>query len=506
MTRVSSLTDITPRDGRANVVPVAMELQPDVLTPVSAHARLAAGGGRSFLFESADDPENEGRYSFLGVDPFERLTIRDGVLEVATPAGGAVVASDDESPLRALARHLDRYRSHARAGLPRFTGGAVGYIGYECAGYLERVPRAPGPAPAADAVVMLFRNVLVFDHARQRAVLIANVLLDRETLRDGYDRAVDELHELARRLRQPAAEEAMPPVDDDAGTPGDATAALGRERYCDAVRVLKEHIRRGDILQAVLSDELTVPVDAPPFLVYRALRAISPSPYHFYLAMGERGADDVFLGASPEMLVRVADGTVETRPIAGTRPRGVDDRDDARLERNLLASTKERAEHLMLVDLARNDVGRVAAPGSVRVPEPMTVERFSHVMHLTTGVRGDLPAGVTPLEALFSCFPAGTLSGAPKIRAMQLLAGLEPSPRGTYGGAVICQDFGGRLNSCIGIRSAHLRDGVARVRAGAGIVADSNPDREYDEVLQKTASVRRALDVAQAQTLAGAAR
>ncbi|GAC1341221.1 MAG: anthranilate synthase component I [Candidatus Dormibacteria bacterium] len=506
MSRVSSFTDVTPRDGRANVVPVAMEIQPDVLTPVSAHARLAAGGGRSFLFESADDPEGEGRYSFLGVDPFEHLTIRDGTLAVSGGDGGEMIVDSGESPLRALGRHLERYRSHARAGLPRFTGGAAGYLGYECAGYLEQVPRAPGPAPAADAVVMLFRNVLVFDHARQRAVLIANILLDRETLRDGYDRAVDELHELARRLRQPAAEEALPPVDDDAGMAGPAIAGLGRERYCDAVRVLKEHIRRGDILQAVLSEELAVPVGAPPFLVYRALRAISPAPYHFYLAMGEQGADDVFLGASPEMLVRVGEGIVETRPIAGTRPRGVDDRDDARLARNLLASTKERAEHLMLVDLSRNDVGRVAAPGSVRVSELMLVERFSHVMHMTSSVRGALPPDITPLEALLSCFPAGTLSGAPKIRAMQLLAGLEPSPRGTYGGAVICQDFGGRLNSCIGIRAAHLRDGIARVRAGAGIVADSNPDREYDEVLQKTAAVRRALDVAGAWAGTGVAR
>ena len=497
MTRVSSFTDVTPHDGRANVVPVAMEIQPDVLTPVSAHARLAAGGGRSFLLESADDPEGEGRYSFLGVDPFEQLTIRDGALEVVTADGDAVVTEGYGNPLRALGHHLDRYRSHARAGLPRFTGGAAGYIGYECAGYLERLPRAAGPAPAADAVVMLFRNVLVFDHARQRAVLIANILLDRETLRDGYDRAVDELHELARRLRQPAPEESLPPVDDEAGTPADAVPSLGRERFCAAVRVLKEHVRRGDILQAVLSDEFTMPVEAPPFLVYRALRAVSPSPYHFYLAFGERGGDDVFLGASPEMLVRVGDGSIETRPIAGTRPRGVDDGDDARLERNLLASTKERAEHLMLVDLARNDIGRVAAPGSVRVAELMTVERFSHVMHMTSSVRGELPADVSPLEALFACFPAGTLSGAPKIRAMQLLAGLEPSPRGTYGGAVICQDFGGRLNSCIGIRAAHLRDGVARIRAGAGIVFDSNPDREYEEVLQKTAAVRRALDVAE---------
>ena len=471
-----------------NAVPLVREITEDTYTPVEAFLRLAPGPSPSFLLESVDGGERMARYSFLGARPFETLAVRAGRLCVDDrPQSG--------EPFDALGRRLMRFRAPREPGLPRFCGGAVGFVGYEMFRHLE--PKAGLPAPEGDeARFMVFSNVVVFDRVKHRMLLVANVMDGPGALSTRYRAAERELDDMQARLGRPRrrAERRLPPLK-NAARP---SAALGSEAFCRGVESLKKHIRAGDIFQAVLSDRFELPLRASPFSIYRALRAINPSPYMFYMDFGS----EVALGASPEMLVRVEERTLETRPIAGTRPRGQDDEEDERLKRNLLASVKERAEHLMLVDLGRNDLGRVAAPGSVRVPSFMQVERYSHVMHLVSSVRGKLARHVDPWKAFGSCFPAGTVSGAPKIRAMQLLARIEPRPRGLYAGAAVYCDFGGNLDSAIAIRSLSVRrDGsraTAVVQAGAGIVADSRPKREYEEVRNKAKAMFEAIRRAEA--------
>ncbi|MBI4352013.1 MAG: chorismate-binding protein [Elusimicrobia bacterium] len=465
-----------------NAVPLIRELAVDTFTPVEAFLRLTRGGGPSFLLESVDGGERVARYSFLGYRPFESISVRDGKLfpEGRRYSGG---------PFRELGRRLTRFRAPREPGLPRFCGGAVGYAGYEMFRHLE--PSVPlVPPPDDEARFMLFSNIVVFDRVRQSMFLIANVL-DGPRPADRYRAAVSALDEMERRLLRPVR--AVRPAAAAAGPGSVARAILGRRAFCEGVRRIKRHIRAGDIFQAVLSDRFALDLKVPPFSVYRALRAINPSPYMFYMDFGDR----VALGASPEMLLRLEDGAIETRPIAGTRPRGLSEKEDERQKKNLLASVKERAEHVMLVDLGRNDIGRVARPGSVRVPSFMQVERYSHVMHLVSSVRGRLKAGMPPWEAFASCFPAGTVTGAPKIRAMQILSGIEPVPRGLYAGAAVYCDFGGNIDSAIAIRSLYVRrrggKRTAFIQAGAGIVADSKPELEYREVRNKARAMLEAI-------------
>ncbi|MBI4422320.1 MAG: anthranilate synthase component I family protein [Elusimicrobia bacterium] len=455
--------------------PVVRELSGDLLTPVGAYLRLR-GRGPSFLLESGASAGGAARWSFAGAGPIEALRVEAGVA-TATDAGGTRALPGN--PFQALGRRLEAWRATAVPGLPPFAGGAVGWVGYEMARHLEPATGLAAP-PGPEALLWIFPEVVAFDHASSRLYLVSN---------GGSRRSLDAL---AVRLARPLPRAARRP----AGS-GRVRPLLGREAFVDGVRSLKAGIRAGDIFQAVLSAPFESETAVDPASVYRALRRLNPSPYLFLLEDGAQA----WLGASPETLVRCEAGRLETRPIAGTRPRGAGPEEDAQRQRDLCASVKEGAEHLMLVDLGRNDLGRVAAPGSVRVAAFRSVERYSHVMHLVSIVTGRLAAGKTAWDALAACFPAGTVSGAPKIRAMSLLGALEAEPRGFYAGAVVYHDFHGNLDSAIAIRSLRMRRSggrwVVRAQAGAGVVADSRPEAEWDEVNAKAAAALAAVRLAE---------
>jgi len=487
---------------QGNMVPVCAERLADLITPVGAYLRLARRMRRPFLLESAEGGEKIGRYSFLGGDPFIEVSgDREGLTVVE---GEGEPRPLDGDPVDRLAELQSRFRAPQVPGAPPFAGGAVGYVGYDAVRWVERVPDAnPAEPDLPWAWLAYYDSVLAFDHLRHRVVLVANARVedpdDRDHLNSAYRKAVDRLTLLSDLLDEqplPAA-----PLDVPTGDPRDLTAreSLDREGFCAAVEAAREHIMAGDAFQIVLSRRLACHTGAAPLTVYRALRAINPSPYMFLLDAGETKV----VGSSPEMLVRVQGRRVENRPIAGTRPRGADAAEDAGLAEQLLADEKERAEHLMLVDLGRNDIGRVSSYGSVEVPEFMEVERYSHVMHLVSSVRGELREDLGPVEALFAAFPAGTVSGAPKIRAMEIIDDLEPLARGVYAGTVLYADFAGNLDSCIAIRTIVMRPGRAFVQAGAGIVADSVPGSEYRETDQKAAAPLQALAWADAAEGAG---
>ncbi len=477
---------------RANVIPVVREMQADLLTPVSAFLRLrqAYGAGRdAFLLESVEGGERLARYSFLGARPRETLTVSGGIL---TSAAGRRTEKLPGDPIKALGARLARFRGAKAPDLPPFSGGAVGYFGYDCVRFLERLPERGLPPAGHDARFMVFGNVVVFDHVERKVLLISNIFTEEEPLAAGYARALADLKAMERALSRPSRVELSTQARRSVARGPGFRPVLGRKAFMNAVSAIKGHILRGDIFQCVLSEQFRTRLRVPPFSVYRALRSVSPAPYLYYMSMGE----EEVLGASPEMLVRCVGGRLETCPIAGTRPRGRDHAEDERNEKDLLADEKEKAEHLMLVDLGRNDLGRVSRPGSVRVREFMRVRRFSHVMHLVSLVQGELKGGVSAWDALCACFPAGTLTGAPKIRAMEIISELEPFRRGAYGGAVVYHDFSGNLDSCIAIRGLSVRRGEAVLQAGAGVVADSDPAREYQEAVNKSRSVRRAVEVA----------
>lgn len=480
---------------RGTFVPVCRELLADLLTPVSAFLRVAEHSDYAFLFESVEGGERVARYSFLGKDPFLVLRAR-GNRSLLERAGE--VEELDEPFVPVLRRLMAEYRSPFVPGLPRFTGGAVGFVGYDAAPIFEpkleemwrRYPEDEN-APD-DAAFMLFDTILAFDHVRHRILLIANARItpdeDLETL---YQFAVNRLDFLQRELERPVAPAVATPSAADATL--DVRPQTSRDDFEAAVRTAQEHIARGDIYQVVISQRFDVPVSADPFTVYRALRHVNPSPYMYFTRIGRLA----IVGSSPEMLVRVEGRHAETHPIAGTRGRGRTHDEDLRLGEELKRDEKERAEHVMLVDLGRNDLGRVCAYGTVKVPQFMTLERYSHVMHLVSRVVGDLDEEADRLDALVSCFPAGTVSGAPKIRAMEIIAELEGRRRGVYAGAVGYLDFAGNLDCCIAIRTVAMRDGIAYVQAGAGIVADSNPASEYEETRDKARAVLGALQLAE---------
>jgi anthranilate synthase component 1 len=483
----------------ATVVPVCMERIGDLLTPVSAALRLAGHVRRPFLLESAEGGEHIGRYSYLGGDPFlELVGDADGL--VLRPAGEPEQRLEGD-PVTNLAEIQARYRGAEVAGAPPFSGGGVGYIGYDAVRWVERIPYPRQGDDLPWLYMGFYDTLLAFDHLKHRIKLVANAHVkdpeDDGGLRRAYDDAVERLTRLARLLDAPAPECA--PLDVVSPTDAPAlptTEEPSRERFCEGVERSRDYIRAGDVFQVVLSRRLECRTDASPLTVYRALRAINPSPYMFCLDTGAAA----IVGSSPEMLVRVEDGVVENRPIAGTRRRDADPEIDRSLEEELLADEKERAEHLMLVDLGRNDIGRVAEYGAVEVPEFMRIERYSHVMHIVSSVRGALRADVSPTEALFASFPAGTVSGAPKIRAMEIINELEEQARGVYAGAVLYSDFAGNLNSCIAIRTIVMREGIARVQAGAGLVIDSRAERELVETDEKAAAPLQALAWAEAAT------
>jgi anthranilate synthase component 1 len=474
---------------RATFVPVVKEIVADLLTPVSAFLKIAANADYAFLLESVEGGEHLGRYSFLGKDPF--LVLRAGRDGRAAIDQAGVTTAVDEPFVPALRRLMAGFESPSVPGLPRFTGGAVGFLGYDATAWFEPVPLAAGPGPDEEepaAGFMLFDTVLAFDHVRHRILLISNARIrpddDLEAL---YQFACAKIGFLERELQASLSEPMPRPA-----SPLAVRSNLTREQFESAVRKGQEHIAAGDIYQVVLSQRFDVEIDADPFTAYRALRHVNPSPYMFFVRMGRRA----IVGSSPEMLVRVEEGRVQSHPIAGTRPRGRDEEEDLRLGEELKADEKERAEHVMLVDLGRNDVGRVSAFGTVRVPQFMGLERYSHVMHLVSVVEGRLADGCDRLDALVSCFPAGTVSGAPKIRAMEIISQLEPDRRGLYAGAVGYLDFAGNLDFCIAIRTIVISGRRASIQAGAGIVVDSNPAAEFEESCNKARALVRALELA----------
>ncbi len=483
------------------VVPLMAELVLDAITPVAAFARLHRGGF-GFLLESLEGGERWARYTFLATEPSEAWRYRGSSVDRWTAANGWQPQADGLAPLDHLGAIMRKAEPAPVPGLPRFTGGAVGFLGYDIVRSLEKL--GPGPADdrdIPDAVLMIADTVVAFDNLRHRALIIANVRVgDRDADADSaYDHALQRIEDWAERLNTPAdlpsirlsvtpAAPTAPTASAAAKPPADRAPA----EFLQHVSQLQNHIAAGDIFQAVLSRRFEAP--APdPLLAYRYLRALNPAPYLFLLHL-----DGLHLvGSSPEVLVRVEDETVTVRPIAGTRPRGATEEEDVALEAELLADPKERAEHLMLVDLGRNDVGHVSAYGTVEVPVFMAIERYSHVMHIVSEVRGKLAEGRTALDALAAAFPAGTVSGAPKVRAMQLIDGMEPVRRGPYAGAVGYIGWGGRnLDTAIAIRTAVIKDGKAWVQAGAGIVADSVPENELRETEAKARAVLLALELA----------
>jgi anthranilate synthase component 1 len=484
---------------RGTFVPVVKEIIADLLTPVSAFLKIAEHSDYAFLFESVEGGERIARYSFLGKDPF--LVLRQRGSRTVTDRSG-VTTESDEPFVTALRRLMAEFQSPFVPGLPRFTGGAVGFIGYDASplfepALLDAWTKAPwktnglaDPESEDDAGFMLFDTVLAFDHVKHRILIVANArITGDEDLHALYQFACAKIDFLEREL-----ERGLSQPDQHAHPAPTIRSNMERETYEAGVRAIKERIAAGDIYQAVLSQRFEADVTADPFTVYRALRHVNPSPYMYFIRMGGQA----IVGSSPEMLVRVEARRVETHPIAGTRPRGQNDEDDLRLAEELKRNEKERAEHVMLVDLGRNDLGRVCEFGSVKVPQYMSLERYSHVMHLVSTVDGRLAADRDHLDALVACFPAGTVSGAPKIRAMQIILELEPTRRDLYAGAVGYIDFAGNLDFCIAIRTITIRNGRARVQAGAGIVADSNPAAEYEETRDKARALLTALAMAEA--------
>ena len=467
-------------------VPVYKEIFADLLTPVSAFLKIAEDSDDAFLFESVEGGEQVARYSFLGKDPFLKLRSRSGKT-IITRSGETVESS--EPFVSKLKEVMATYSSPDVPGLPRFTGGAVGYLSYDTASWFEPVVLPENTSSEDEAGFMLFDTVLAFDHVRHRILIIANARISgNENLSALYQLACEKISFLEREL-----DRSLSRNDLGVSSKTAITSSISRQRFEEIVDTAKEYIAAGDIYQVVLSQRFEKQISADPFTVYRALRHVNPSPYMYYIRSEGRS----IVGSSPEMLVRVEGSKVETHPIAGTRPRGNNNEEDLILETELKNDEKERAEHVMLVDLGRNDIGRVSEYGSVKVPTYMAVERYSHVMHLVSVVQGKLAKGFDRIDALIACFPAGTVSGAPKVRAMEIISELEGSRRGIYAGAVGYLDFSGNLDFCITIRTVVIENGQAWVQAGAGIVADSNPRAEYEETRNKAQAIITALDIAE---------
>lgn len=476
-----------------NLVPVYETVAADLLTPVSAYLKLAARARYAFLLESVEGGEKIARYTFVGANPSE-------VFRYAKDA--CVLESDgrllweERNPIEFLRNRMARYQAVRLPGLPPFVGGAIGYFSYDMVRLTEHLPaRLKDEIGQYDAMMMFYLSVVAFDHVRHRIWIVRNVHTNGPgSLRSKYDAARQEIATIRRALEKPLQPCVLPSKDTKARNAGPlrVRSNVRRGEYLAAVRKAKQYIRAGDIFQVVLSQRFSARTNAEPFEVYRALRALNPSPYMFFLRLGEISV----VGSSPEMLVKVQGRDVFYRPIAGTRPRGRDEKDDQRLEAELASDPKERAEHIMLVDLGRNDLGRVCEYGSVIVEKLLTVERYSHVMHLVSSLRGRLRENVDCFDALMACFPAGTVSGAPKVRAMEIIEEMERTRRGLYAGGILYLDFSGNLDSCIALRTMVAKNGVAYVQAGGGIVADSSPEREYQESVNKARAVIVALEQA----------
>src|SRR5262249_25604121 len=472
-----SLNDIKKLQTLGNVIPVYKSVIADFLTPVSAFLKLEKDRSHAFLLESVEGGERIARYSFLGGDPFLVKRYRDG-----QPANF----------MQDLRATMARFKSVKLPNLPPFTGGAVGYFGYDMVRTIEEIPKSGiDDLGVDDAVLMFYKTVLAFDHLRHQIHIISNVLVDdsHDALQVQYEKAVTEIQRIESLLRAPLE---VPPVTHNQ-TDVTVRSNFEKNAYLSAVAKAKEYIAAGDIFQVVLSQRFEVDLPISPFEIYRALRIVNPSPYMYFLKIPET----TIVGSSPEMLVRVRGREIEYRPIAGRLPRGGSDAEDEANAERLRNDEKERAEHIMLVDLGRNDLGRVSQYGTVKVAELMCIERYSHVMHLVSSLHGELRDGVDRWDALMACFPAGTVSGAPKVRAMEIIDELEPTKRGVYAGAVMYVDFSNNLDSCIAIRTLVVRHNKGYIQAGGGIVADSIPESEYMETVNKSRALIRAISLAQ---------
>lgn len=479
---------------QGNLCPIYREILADLETPVSAYLKIAQPGQPGFLLESIEGGEHIARYSFIGSNPYLVLRLNRGVAYATQHGYKQTLEYTD--PLVVLGSYLSDYRPVRLPDMPLFVGGAVGYLSYETVTYFEeRLPRLQsGDYTMPEGIWMFVDTLLVFDHLRHKIKVVSHIHLDAPDLDAEYARAVARIEALITRLRQPLPANARRETSDlrnPEQLPVESNMSPGH--YGENVEAAKEYIMAGDIFQVVPSQRFRRVTSADAFTIYRALRTINPSPYMFYLHTNEGD----LVGSSPELLVRVIDGEITTHPIAGTRPRGRDEAEDEALAQELLADEKEIAEHLMLVDLGRNDIGRVSEPGTVRVPVYMKVEKYSHVMHIVSHVTGQLRRGMRALDALRACFPAGTVSGAPKIRAMEIISELEDSRRDIYAGCAGYVGFNGDLDTCISLRTMVVKDGVAYVQAGGGVVADSDPQKEYEESCNKAAALLRAIELAE---------
>jgi anthranilate synthase component 1 len=476
---------------QGNMVPVYREILADLETPVSAFLKIDQGGD-AFLLESVEQAQRWGRYSFLGVEP--QLVFTSKGQEVRTGAGGRLGDSVRVAdPFAAVKELLARYRPVAVRGLPPFSGGIVGYLGYDLVRFFERLPdRTANDLELPDQYLMLVDTLVVFDNTAQKIKVVSHAHVgDGKDLRAAYDRTCRKIDELIARLGKPVPAQAT--AAGPSGPPA-IKSNMPQEEYERLVRVAKEYIVAGDVIQVVLAQRFECRLRTEPLSIYRCLRTVNPAPYMFYFRLG----DNILIGSSPEVMVRLEGRELTVRPIAGTRPRGTEERDDKALEQELVSDPKEIAEHIMLVDLGRNDVGRVAEIGSVEVTERLIVERYSHVMHLVSNVRGRLVAGLDCFDAFRATFPAGTLTGAPKIRAMEIIEELEPVRRGVYGGAVGYFSFSGNMDTCITIRTILVKNGTIYIQAGAGVVADSDPEREHAECVNKARAMVQAVRLAEA--------
>ena len=472
-----------------SLVPLYRTLTADLETPVTAFLRLASDEPECFILESVEGGENVGRYTFIGIRPYRKIVSRGSSIEI-TEKGKTLKTEGDIFELWKEA--VEGHTPARLRGLPPFTAGAVGFFAYDVVRQIERIPdQTEDDLGMPDASLMFFDEVLAFDHVRKEILLIVTADVRKQKPQAAYADALTRLNRLAKRLARPLPSLRHKKIAGKLKL----DFKTKKKDFLKSVEQAKEYIAAGDIFQVVLSQRFDVKPEVDPFSVYRALRIVNPSPYLYFLRFGlDKAADTHIVGSSPELLVRVQGDRVEYRPIAGTRPRAAGEEEDRRIEQELLHDEKERAEHVMLVDLGRNDVGRVSEFGTVKVKDLMFVERYSHVMHLVSSIEGKLRKDMTAVDAFRASFPAGTLSGAPKIRAMEIIEELEPTRRGIYGGSVLYADFSGNLTSCIAIRTLLLRGKQGHIQAGAGIVADSVPEKEYEESINKAKAVVRAIE------------
>lgn len=473
---------------KGNLIPVYREIMADMDTPVSAFRKLD-DGRFSYLLESIEGGEKWGRYSFLGSSPSLIVRSKGNLVETIENGVASIVTVED--PLECIRAVLARFTPVEVEGLPRFFGGAVGYLGYDMVRHFENLPTdKPAVIDAYDSYFLITDTIVIFDNMRQKIKVVSNAYLNGDTTPErAYEEATKKIEAIVKRLRTPLPAEGNVPT----GKKVELTSNVTREKYMAAVEKAKEYVRAGDIIQVVPSQRFSGELSADPFDIYRVMRTLNPSPYMFFLRLD----DTVIAGASPEVMVRKEGKRVELRPIAGTRPRGATTEEDERLAEELLGDPKERAEHVMLVDLGRNDLGRVCTTGTVTVTELTVIERYSHVMHIVSNVQGELEGDRDAFDLVRATFPAGTLSGAPKVRAMQIIDELEPVRREIYGGAVGYFSFSGNMDLAITIRTLVIKDGMVHLQAGGGVVADSDPAAEWQETVNKAMAARRAIEIAE---------